>query len=82
LTRTRAVGVLERLQLGTGTVGEVAVLAAEVLANPPPLMATAQRYLRAMGTEHEGAAAVAFLSLLVDAPCRGRQGNGGNESTA
>jgi hypothetical protein len=40
------------MQLGTGMVGEVAVLAAEVLANTPPLMAAAQRLLRAIATRH------------------------------
>jgi hypothetical protein len=53
------------LQAGTCTTGDVAKLAADVLANPPALLAAAQRYLRSVGTEHEGAAAVAFLALLV-----------------
>ena len=43
----------------------MAKLAAEVLANPSALVVAARRYLNAVGTEHEGAAAVAFLALLV-----------------
>lgn len=46
------------------TTGEVATLAAEVLANPPAVMVAARRSLNAVGTEHEGAATVAFLALL------------------
>lgn len=66
--REHAVELLERLQAGSCTSGDVARLAAEVLSNPPPLVAAAQRYLGAVGTLHEGAAAVAFLGLLVEPP--------------
>jgi hypothetical protein len=41
---------LERLQAGTCTTGGVATLAADGIANPPALMAAAQRYLRAVST--------------------------------
>jgi hypothetical protein len=59
-----AIGELERMRAGVATTGDVAKLAAEVLANPPAVMVAARRYLNAVGTEHEGAAAVAFLVLL------------------
>ena len=62
--REAAIAALERMRAGVATTGEVAKLAAEVLANPPALMVAARRYLNAVGTEHEGAAAVAFLALL------------------
>lgn len=57
---------LERMRAGAATTGEVAKLAAEVLANPPAVMVAARRYLNAVGTEHEheDAAAVALLALL------------------
>lgn len=57
-------GALQRMRAGVATTGDVAKLAAEVLANPPAVMVAARRYLNAVGTEHEGAAAVAFLALL------------------
>jgi len=60
-----AVELLERIDRSDAvSPGEVARLAAEVLSDPPPLMAAAQRYLRTVGTEHEAAAAVEFLALL------------------
>jgi hypothetical protein len=49
------------------TTGAVAKLAAEVLGNPPAVMVAARRYLNAVGSEHEGAAAVEFLALLAGA---------------
>ena len=64
--REAAIGALERMRAGVATTGDVAKLAAEVLANPPALMVAARRYLNAVGTEHEGAAAVAFLALLAE----------------
>ena len=65
--RMAAIGALERMRAGVATTGEVARLAAEVLANPPALMVAARRYLNAVGTEHDGAAAVEFLALLAGA---------------
>jgi hypothetical protein len=65
--REAAIGALERMRSGVATTGEVAKLAAEVLANPPALMMAARRYLNAVGSEHEGAAAAAFLALLAGA---------------
>lgn len=59
-----AVDLLRRMQDGTCTSGDVARLAADVLANPPPVMAAAQRYLREVGGQHEGAAAVDLLAML------------------
>ena len=61
----QALELLECIELGKAvSSGNVAALAAEVLSNPPPLTAAAQRYLRTVGTEHEGAPAVEFLALL------------------
>jgi hypothetical protein len=58
-------GLLERIARGeTVGAGDVAQLAAEVVANPPPLVAAAQRFLRVLGSAPDGAAAVAFLELL------------------
>jgi hypothetical protein len=47
--RELAVQLLRRMQDGTCTSGDVARLAADVLANPPPVMAAAQRHLRESG---------------------------------
>lgn len=64
-----AVEALERARAGlTVTTSEVAKLAAEVLANPPPLMAAARRFLCAVGTPDARSAAVEFLALLADSP--------------
>lgn len=52
------------VQDGTCTLGDVARLAADVLANPPPVVAAAQRYLGEVGSQHEGAVAVELLGLL------------------
>jgi hypothetical protein len=57
---------MERMLVGGVKAGEVADIAAELLANPPPLVAAARRYQQMAGTKHEGAAAVALLELLVD----------------
>jgi hypothetical protein len=65
--REAAIRALERMRAGVATTGDVAKLAAEVLANPPAVMVAARRYLNAVGTEHEGAAAVAFLAFLAGA---------------
>jgi len=62
--REQAVDLLVRMQDGTCTSGDVARLAADVLANPPPVIAAAQRYLREVGGQHEGAVAVELLGLL------------------
>jgi hypothetical protein len=64
--REHAVELLERLADGTCTSGDAARLAADVLANPPPLVRAAQRFLGAVGTPHEGATAVELLGLLAE----------------
>jgi hypothetical protein len=51
---------------GVCTAGEVAAIAAEVIKNPPAVVRAAQRYLRAIGQAHEGAAAVELLRLVVE----------------
>jgi hypothetical protein len=61
------------MQRGTCTTGDVAKLAADVLANPPPPVAAAQRFLREVGSDHEGAAAVAFLDVLAGAASKRRK---------
>jgi hypothetical protein len=64
-----AAQALARARAGLSvTTSEVAKLAAEVLANPPPLMAAARRFLSAVGTPDARAAAVEFLALLADPP--------------
>ncbi|MDB4990388.1 MAG: hypothetical protein JWN04_5566 [Myxococcaceae bacterium] len=60
---------------GTCSTGDVAKLAADVIANPPPLIAAAQRFLRHVGGQHEGMAAVAFLSPLARILEEGRKSN-------
>ncbi|MDB4986410.1 MAG: hypothetical protein JWN04_1588 [Myxococcaceae bacterium] len=65
--RELAVDLLLRMQDGTCTSRDVARLAADVLAKPPPVMAAAQRYLREVGGQHEAAAAVELLGLLAGA---------------
>jgi hypothetical protein len=62
--RDQAIELLQRMQDGTCTSGDVARLAADVLANPPPVIAAAQRYLREVGGQYEGAAAVELLGVL------------------
>ena len=62
--KDRALELLHGLGDGTCTQAEVASLAAEVLSDPPPIVAAARRALAAIGTEHEGVAAVEFLGLL------------------
>jgi hypothetical protein len=49
----------------TCTSGAVAALAADVLSNPPPEIAAAQRFLGAIGAQHEGAAALVLLRVLM-----------------
>jgi hypothetical protein len=71
-----AVQLLRRMLDGTCTSGDVARLAADVLANPPPVMAAAQRYLREVGGQHEGAAAVELLGLLAGAAVSGQSVRG------
>jgi hypothetical protein len=63
----RAVAALERMREGTCTAGEVAAIAAEVIKNPPAVVRAAHRYLQAIGTEHEGMAAVELLSRATGA---------------
>lgn len=76
--REHAVELLRRMQQGTCTSGDVARLAADVLANPSPLIAAAQRFLRVVGGEHEGSAAVELLWVLIEGgaaeTCRAESG--------
>lgn len=62
--RGQAIELLQRMQDGTCTSGDVARLAADVLANPPPVIAAARRCLREAGGQHEGSAAVELLSVV------------------
>lgn len=75
--RELAVQLLRRMQDGTCTSGDVARLAADVLANPPPVMAAAQRYLREVGGQHEGSAAVELLGLLAGTAVGGQEADDG-----
>lgn len=59
---------LVRVRDGLATTSDVAILAAEVLANPPPLMAAARRFLAAVGSQEARAAATEFLALLANEP--------------
>ena len=62
-----AIELLKRLGEGTATSGEVARLAADILSNPPPLIAAAQKYLGAVGSAHEGDRAAELLELAAEA---------------
>jgi hypothetical protein len=75
--RDQAIELLQRMQDGTCTSGDVARLAADVLANPPPVIAAAQRYLREVGGQHEGSAAVELLSLVVGEAVFGQESGEG-----
>lgn len=60
----RAYELLTQLQGGKCSEADVAKLAAELLSNPPPAIAAAQRFLTSVGTPDAAMAAVAFLELV------------------
>jgi hypothetical protein len=60
----RAIELLQALQAGKCSEADVAKLAAELLSNPPPAIAAAQRFLASVGTPDAAMAAVAFLELV------------------
>lgn len=66
--RSAAAEALVRVQTGMTVTSDVAKLAAEVLANPPPLMAAARRFLGSVGTQEARGAALEFLAMLADEP--------------
>ncbi len=64
----KALTLLDRIRQGEAvSSGDVAKLAADVLADLPPLLAGARRFLQQVGSEHEAAAAMGFLAHLAGA---------------
>jgi hypothetical protein len=67
----KALTLLDRIQQGdVVSSGDVAKLAAEVLADLPPLLAAARRFLQQIGSGHEATSAVSFLAQLASLATR------------